>query len=299
MFKSQSKNPSRVGFTLLELLVMIAIIGALLAIFLPAAQSARDLSRRASCKNNLSQIGLALHNHVNVTKFFPPGHTDYGDKSNAKKPDGMPLGDWNQHSWVTLLLPYLGEEQLAREYSFKFSSLHPINRSVIETDLALLTCPSYEHKDKGRSDYAGINGTRALTTVGEGYWPSQSYSKGIMVAVGMARDPRDPTKAKNLGNVPIRPKYVTDGLSKTLTVVECAGRMDDQFQWAYAHQTFVQNSPIHVSRSNEMCSEHPGGVHVSFADGHVVFMSENTPLTLIDKLATRAGREQVHDHEIE
>jgi prepilin-type processing-associated H-X9-DG protein len=120
-----------------------------------------------------------------------------------------------------------------------------------------------------------------------------------MIAVGMARDPKEPTKAKNLGNVPIRPKYVTDGLSKTLTIVECSGRTDDQFQWAYAHQTFVQNSPIHVSRSNEMCSEHAGGVYVSFADGHVAFMNEDTPLTLIDKLSTRAGREEVQENEIE
>src|SRR5947199_5932521 len=87
------------GFTLIEVLVVIAIIGALIALLLPAVQAAREAARRAQCANNLKQIGLALHNYQGVHDVFPPG---YLSRTQGDRPDGAELAPgWG---WGTLVL---------------------------------------------------------------------------------------------------------------------------------------------------------------------------------------------------
>ena len=92
------------GFTLVELLVVIAIIGVLIGLLVPAVQSARESARRTVCRNNLKQIGLALHNHIDAKKHLPPGYTSTilldGD-------DGGP--GW---AWGAKILPYIEQSAL-------------------------------------------------------------------------------------------------------------------------------------------------------------------------------------------
>jgi prepilin-type N-terminal cleavage/methylation domain-containing protein/prepilin-type processing-associated H-X9-DG protein len=107
----KTKRFQRRGFTLVELLVVIAIIGILVALLLPAVQAAREAARRASCTNNLHQIGVALHNYHSAKNVFPYGAND-GDCED-KTPDRQVM------AWRTLLLPYM-------EYQPLFDQLGPI-----------------------------------------------------------------------------------------------------------------------------------------------------------------------------
>ena len=98
------------GFTLIELLVVIAIIAILIALLLPAVQQAREAARRSSCKNNLKQYGLGLHNYHDVNKMFPPGGA-YVHNWNAP-----PVHDnWGTNpgiGWQVRILPYMDQKPI-------------------------------------------------------------------------------------------------------------------------------------------------------------------------------------------
>ena len=106
------------GFTLVELLVVIAIIGVLIGLLLPAVQAARESARRSSCQNNLKQIGLAILSHESAKKAFPAGYIYYGSTERT----------WG---WATLILPYMERMDL-------YQTLQPDKRklSVVCTSTA-------------------------------------------------------------------------------------------------------------------------------------------------------------------
>ena len=126
---------SRKGFTLIELLVVIAIIAILIALLLPAVQNAREAARRSQCRNNLKQIGLALHNYEGTHRVFPMGVL-----SSSSTPSAT-----NQiHTWMTLQLPYLEQGPLQKKYDFNVAYNHANNAAVVVTTLPAYLCPSHD-----------------------------------------------------------------------------------------------------------------------------------------------------------
>jgi prepilin-type N-terminal cleavage/methylation domain-containing protein/prepilin-type processing-associated H-X9-DG protein len=135
----------RRGFTLIELLVVIAIIATLIALLLPAVQQAREAARRTQCKNNLKQIGLALHNYEGSHGVYPPAcmmnpnvdgtafGVSYGDGIHAAAPG---------FAWGVCLLPYLDQANLYTAFDTNAPCWAPVNATAARTKVAGFLCPS-------------------------------------------------------------------------------------------------------------------------------------------------------------
>src|SRR5262245_10093588 len=130
----------RRAFTLIELLVVIAIIGVLIALLLPAVQSAREAARRAQCTNNLKQFGIAMHNYHDSLGSFPIGVTGF------RTPTGYKLGTTanNRRTWGWLILPYLEEGNMFGSINFDlgFNAPNHAQDTVLRNLPNQYTCPS-------------------------------------------------------------------------------------------------------------------------------------------------------------
>jgi prepilin-type N-terminal cleavage/methylation domain-containing protein/prepilin-type processing-associated H-X9-DG protein len=128
--KKEETNHIRTGFTLVELLVVITIIGILVGLLLPAVQAAREAARRSKCTNNLKQLGLAVSNFENVYKTLP----------SSDRPSGVtPLP---RIAGLTKLLPYFEEANLFKGYDFTKNWSDPLNLPVTSQRISILLCPS-------------------------------------------------------------------------------------------------------------------------------------------------------------
>lgn len=264
----------RKGFTLIELLVVIAIIAVLVALLLPAVQQARESARRAQCKNNLKQFGLAMHSYHEQNNVFPPGL--------FVPVSGCTVVTANQQwGWGTSLLPFI--DQLAL-----FESLNPdgcnlpapgtvINGGTpLRQPLAAFTCPT----DVG--DAVNIF--------------MSSYSKSNYC---LSQDIGDNS---NTAGGRVRMRDITDGSSNVLMIAERALKREQAGErytgaiiWGRSTATdagsrFRANFPINTfspTTSNssiagdlgcyrhQVSSLHAGGAQVVMADGRVTFLSEN------------------------
>ena len=162
-------NPrARRGFTLIELLVVIAIIAILIALLLPAVQQAREAARRASCKNNLKQIGLALHNYHDVHSAFPSGWIGVTNE----QPSVLGASGF---AWGTMVLPYLDQGPLYGKFNLSNPLDASPNRALITQHLTVYQCPSdpkpetFKTPDQNgnpiemaTANYAGVFGTVEL-----------------------------------------------------------------------------------------------------------------------------------------
>lgn len=131
---------TRIGFTLVELLVSIAIIGLLIALLLPAVQAAREAARRTECVNHLKQLGLALHNFEAARQAFPAGYLS--DRASDPAPDPVTWDAAPGWGWGALLLPYLEQSSLQSQASLDQPLWHPEYEQLVKTTLPGFLCPS-------------------------------------------------------------------------------------------------------------------------------------------------------------
>ncbi len=310
---SQLSDRNRKGFTLIELLVVIAIIAILIALLLPAVQQAREAARRSQCKNNLKQIGLALHNYHDTHRIFPPG----GFVENDTLDDATPTPDeaGNGFSFHVMILPFLDQEPLYKQFNFKVrtwngttsgvSSDHAgIGRRVIPA----YVCPSSTDFRNGTdvgAQYLGIAGPCGVRTTvtnaatGRPYgWRAASASSGENYG-GYALD------GILVRQKATKMKEVTDGTSMTFLVGEYSWDAPGNIRpWVRGCQknvsmvstknlVYAMNINSGDFNNRAFGSKHSGGAHFLLADGSINFLSENIDMGIYRGMASRHGGEVV------
>lgn len=329
-----SGSHQRHAFTLIELLVVIAIIAILIALLLPAVQQAREAARRSTCKNNLKQLALALHNYHSTHNLFPPGSVNgAGDNPNGAHGSGaVAIGA----SWALLILPDMEQSAMFDDVMTIANERNEVQdwlgngtytsqgMLVGSKQVNFMLCPSHP---KNTEEFA--NGT-GLENLARGNYCA-SYGKA-----GYGRVHTNDGKVGGVfgNNSSLAMRDIIDGTSNTLALSELKFRLqsstgpssqDTRGTWPYgvmgANIFSTQTSPnssapdgIWGCRSypeegmpcvqigspyTEMYSAarsyHTGGVQGAMADGSVRFFSDNIDLLLWQALSTRGGREVIED----
>jgi prepilin-type N-terminal cleavage/methylation domain-containing protein/prepilin-type processing-associated H-X9-DG protein len=301
-------NPRREGFTLIELLVVIAIIAVLIGLLLPAVQRVRESASRIKCKNNLKQIGLALHSYHDANGGFPPGY------QGAVAGDGSDLGPgWG---WAAYLLPYVEQDVLYKSIRFDLQMSDPANAAARTAFLSVYACPS----EPAVGTFTVVDGSgNPVCDVAHG---SYTAMNGVLGVSGNSGD----NNGAFLRNRPLRIADITGGLSNTLFVGERCSSMSnstwtgavtggvvpahrypdpaDQLanaEWSAAlvlshgSKDHLPNNPL-VFDADATSSFHILGVNFLFGDGSVQSINNTVNPGVYERLLTRAGGEPVGDY---
>lgn len=208
----RSMKTVRKAFTLIELLVVIAIIAVLIALLLPAVQQAREAARRSQCKNNLKQIGLALHNYLGTyAEVLPSAGSPYADNSYP-----------NDHSPLARLLPYTDQVNLHNLINFNVRMGHPNNDTfpaemevVAKTVIPMFLCPSDPSPSvvndslQPTIQFAGCN-----------YGANQSDGREVTSNPRENVHPFQPGNGLFWSGAKMRLRDITDGTSNTIAFAE-------------------------------------------------------------------------------
>jgi prepilin-type N-terminal cleavage/methylation domain-containing protein/prepilin-type processing-associated H-X9-DG protein len=303
-------RPAR-GFTFIELLVVIAIIGVLVALLLPAVQSAREAARRAQCSNNLKQIGLAMHNYHSEMDVFPPG---YVSQTQGNQPDGNELDmGWG---WAAMLLNQIEQRVIFDMTNFNLPIIAPDSQTVRVTNITIFLCPS-----------STGSGPVTLRDASNNVLVSDLAPSQYIASAGQFEVADSP--ADNNGvfyrNSRIGQRDMADGTSQTLMVGERSRNVADA-TWVGAipmaqvctnprwpiqdcepsnvmvlghtgpspgGQSWVDTPNYKGAGADDFWSLHPGGCNFLFCDGSVRFVKETINPRTFSYLSTRAGGEIV------
>jgi prepilin-type N-terminal cleavage/methylation domain-containing protein/prepilin-type processing-associated H-X9-DG protein len=318
------------GFTLVELLVVITIIGILIALLLPAVQAAREAARAMQCQNNLKQVGLALLNYEAARGVLPPG--------------GMPATSYYGTSWWVRILPYVERGIVEDHYDYGLggwmgdgTTYNAKNRDYLRNQrLSFMICPSSTLPDLAlttatqlnaniaRATYAGIAGgsnhsTASVTVAGDA--SGRISSGGVLIeyrAVAMSEitDGTSNTMAVGEQSDWLSPADATPVADAWWTQGDCradcghgfamgpanAGSGDTRiFNLTCAYHPINQKSTAaygvygNCGPNTPIQSVHPGGAHALFVDGSVHYLSESLPVGVLRNLANRDDGQTITD----
>ena len=299
------------AFTLVELLVVIAIIGILVALLLPAVNSARAAVRRTACSNNLRQIALALINHHEAQGRLPAG-----SPTCCTVPGSL---------WTTSIFPYLEEQAAHDRIRFDVPFNDRANLQAVQQVISIFICPSGKRAgtpiftDRFTHNPRIAAGTWYTASMGPtmpdrcvfcplGETPSKSnyccQGNNFGTNAGNGYPVGNSVGMFGRHNLPIvNFKKVTDGVSKTIM---CGESLPEEcvFFSLYATNFTVTSTTIPLNtrisdrgrgerwwETSGFKSEHPAGAHLAMGDGSVHFASETIDYQVYNELGTRAGRE--------
>lgn len=304
-----SSSRYRSGFTLVELLVVISIIGILVGLLLPAVQAAREAARRISCQNNLHQIGVALHNYHSAFRQLPSGWV--ADDRNHHEPG------WG---WAAAILPQIEGSAAYEGINFSLAIEEDDHEDVRLTSIEAFLCPTdpldpiffigegdahghnHNHGDPDDHD-AGAN----VDLVDHSLF---QIAKSNYVGVYGTEDiHEDLYKGDGLfyGNSRHRFRDILDGLSQTLMIGERSGRLGGSIWHGVIHDANqpaarVIGAADHVPNDphghfEDFGSYHADGAQFVLSDGSVKFITSFVDLKIYHALTTRANKEVVQADE--
>ncbi len=265
------------GFTLIEVLIVVATVGLLVALLLPAVNAAREAARRATCYNHLRQIGLALGTYHDSYGTYPTGCAELTTKRIA---------------WSLLILPRLEEQPTFAAFDQRYSYRNAINRLAAESVIPTYLCPSTARLASDRvEDRSGDRNRNGRWDPGE--------DLGVIDYGGMAGS-AFPGVMELMNGVliydrAIAARDIRDGLSNTILVAEDTGRgasMDGE--WSNGENIFDQSGPINAMQNNEMWSDHSGGVNALYCDGSAHFLVESMTADVLGAICSRARGEPLN-----
>ncbi|MEO1616137.1 MAG: DUF1559 domain-containing protein [Planctomycetota bacterium] len=287
------RTPVRQAFTLVELLVAIAIIGILVSLLLPAVQASREAARRMQCSNRMKQLSLACHTYENRHREFPVGCIG----CNFTPAPGQPFRPLRFLSWNIQILPDMEQQALWQRFDLNLPCYRSPNREAASEIIPAFLCPSTPtgrerapvglFRDMAYTDYCGIYGVegpgRNARNPQSRHWLSAD-SLGVM-----------------LYEEPSKTAHITDGLAYTAIIAESKQRRVSDSEWANGHNLFAQEQSTSINSQsglgNDIGSPHQGGAYIAFSDGHVTFYSDSTDQAVLNATLTRAGGETIpHSH---
>ena len=301
------------GFTLVELLVVVAIIAILVSLLLPAAQAARESARRMQCMNHLKQMALAFHSHHSAHEFFPScGGPDWRWQMSYSA-DGNPVIGEKQHGgWGFQILPYM-EEISAWEGG---GATDNISRSVFARGVphSFMFCPSRREPEivMGRDWLQRPRSSGRNIPHAKNDYAAAAHDTFVRFADGtlfrndegvgaVTRSWLTDTKSVNTTSI----SKITDGTSKTMLLgekrmnIQLLGEMqvndNEGYTTGWNHDTmrYVGRAPrpdfLHASDAGDdrFGSSHTTGMNVAMADGSVTFLSYDVDLETFKALGVR------------